>query len=386
MCAAACLTGSWVDAMATPWLAREPYGQMPDGTRIELFTLANPDGVVVRILTFGAIVASLEAPDRDGICRNVVLGHADLAGYVADTAHFGATIGRYANRIAGGRFSLDGVPYQLECNNPPNALHGGLRGFDKVVWSAEASAGTAAVTLRHRSVHGDQGYPGTLDVAMTYALSNDNVLSIDYAATTDRPTIVNLTNHSYFNLAGEGTSDVYGHELEIAADAFTPVDATLIPTGEMRAVSGTPFDFRAPLSIGARLRDADDQLQRGRGYDHNFVLRGTAGTLRAAARLRDPSSGRVLEISTTEPGIQVYSGNFLNGSLVGPSRRCYRQGDGLCLETQHFPDSPNQPNFPSTVLRPGHVFRSTTVWRFCTDVDGHPDRIGDQSSPDPARW
>jgi|EndMetStandDraft_8_1072994.scaffolds.fasta_scaffold00987_10 aldose 1-epimerase len=354
--------------MAIPQLNREPYGETPDGNVVEIFTLANPGGVVVRILTFGAIVASVEAPDRDGGRRNVVLGHPDLAGYVADTAHFGATIGRYANRIASGRFRLDGTEYQLERNNPPNALHGGLRGFDKVVWSAEPRAGVAVVTLRYRSADGDQGYPGTLDVAVTYTLSIDNVLSIDYAATTDRPTIINLTNHSYFNLAGEGTGDIYGHELEIAADAFTPVDATLIPTGERRAVTATPFDFRTPLPIGARLRDADEQLQRGCGYDHNFVLRGPAGTLRAVARLRDPSSGRVLEISTTEPGIQVYSGNFLAGSLVGPSRRCYRQGDGICLETQHFPDSPNQPHFPSTVLRPGQTFRSTTVWRFCTDI------------------
>ena len=353
--------------MAIPPLAREPYGETPDGTSVELFTLVNADGVV-RILTFGAIVASIEVPDRNGVRRNVVLGYADLAGYVADTRHFGATIGRYANRIAAGRFRLDGVEYQLERNNPPNALHGGLRGFDKAVWSAEPSIGAAAVTLRHRSPDGDQGYPGTLDVAVTFTLSNDNVLSIDYAATTDRPTIINVTNHSYFNLVGEGTGDVYAHALEIAADAFTPVDATLISTGERRAVAGTPFDFRTPLSIGARLRDADEQLQRGRGYDHNYVLGGAAGTLRLAARLRDPSSGRVLEVSTTEPGIQVYSGNFLDGSVIGPSRRSYRQGDGLCLETQHFPDLPNRPDFPSTVLRPGEVFHSTTVWRFRTEI------------------
>jgi aldose 1-epimerase len=304
----------------------------------------------------------------------VVLGYADLAGYAADTAHFGATIGRYANRVAGGRFRLDRAEYRLECNNPPNALHGGRRGFDKVVWSAESSANTAAVTLRHRSPDGDQGYPGTFDVAVTYTLSADNVLSIAYMATTDRPTIINMTNHSYFNLAGEGTGDIYGHELEIAANAFTPVDATLIPTGERRAVVGTPFDFRVPRSIGAHLRDADEQLQRRRGYDHNFVLNGAAGTLRPVAQLSDPLSGRILEISTTEPGMQVYSGNFLDGSLVGLSRRCYRQGDGLCLETQHFPDSPNQPNFPSTVLRPGHMFRSTTIWHFRTDSE-HAYRV-----------
>jgi aldose 1-epimerase len=353
--------------MAGPGLTREPYGTTPDGTAVELFTLRNPDGVVVRILTFGALVASIEAPDRNGVRRNVVLGCNDLAGYLADTAYFGATIGRFANRIARGRFTLDGTEYRLACNNAPNALHGGLRGFDKAAWSAEPSASAAAVTLRYRSVDGDQGYPGTLDVAVTYALSADNALSMDTVATTDQPTIVNLTNHSYFNLASEGSGDIYEHELEIAADAFTPVDATLIPTGELRPVAGTPFDFRSPMPIGARLREAEEQLLRGRGYDHNFVLRGAAGTLRPAARLRAPSSGRVLEVLTTQPGIQFYSGNFLDGSLVGPGGRCYRQGDGLCLETQHFPDSPNQPAFPSAVLRPGQVFRSTTVWRVLTD-------------------
>lgn len=352
--------------MAGSGLTREPCATTPDGTAVELFTLRNPD-VAVRILTLGALVAAVEAPDRNGVRRNVVLGCADLAGYVADTAYFGATIGRFANRIAGGRFTLDRAEYRLACNNPPNALHGGLRGFDKAVWSAEPSLDATAVTLRHRSPDGDQGYPGTLDVAVTYALSADNALSMDYVATTDRPTIVNLTNHSYFNLAGEGSGDVYAHELAIAADAFTPVDPTLIPTGEIRPVAGTPFDFRAPVAIGARLREADDQLLRGRGYDHNFVLRGVAGTLRPAARLRHPSSGRVLEVLTTEPGAQFYSGNFLDGSVAGPSRGSYRQGDGLCLETQHFPNSPNQPDFPSTVLRPGQRFRSTTVWRFLAE-------------------
>jgi aldose 1-epimerase len=329
--------------MAAPRLTREPYGKTLAGTPVELFTLRNPEGAVVRILTFGAIVASVEVPGCDGVTANVVLGCADLAGYVADTAYFGATIGRFANRIAGGRFMLDGTEHQLERNHPPNALHGGHRGFSKVVWSAEPSADAAAVTLRHRSPDGDQGYPGTLDVAVTYALSADNTVSIEYVAATHRPTIINLTNHSYFNLAGEGSGDVYAHQLEIAADAFTPVDATLIPTGEVRPVAGTPFDFRSPMPISQRLREA-------------------------AARLHDPASGRVLEVFTTEPGIQFYSGNFLDGSLVGPSGRSYRQGDGVCLETQHFPDSPNHPDFPSTVLRPGHTFRSTTIWRFTTET------------------
>ena len=351
--------------MAGGGLTRAPYGTTPDGSAVEVFTLRSHD-VEVRILTFGALVAAVEVPDRDGVRRNVVLGCANLAGYVADTAYLGATIGRFANRIARGRFILDGMEYRLACNNPPNALHGGVQGFNKAVWQAEPSADAAAVTLRHRSADGDQGYPGTLDVAVTYALS-DNALSIDYAATVDQPTVVNLTNHSYFNLAGEGAGDIHAHELEIAADAFTPIDATLIPTGELRPVAGTPFDFRSPVRIGAHLHDAEEQLMHGRGYDHNFVLRGAPGTLRTAARLRDPSSGRVLDVSTTDPGIQFYSGNFLDGSVVGPSGRIYRQGDGLCLETQHFPDSPNKPDFPSTVLRPGHALRTTTVWRFATE-------------------
>jgi len=287
-----------VTARVGSGLTRASYGTTPDGSPVEVLTLRSPD-VTVRILTYGALVASIEVPDRNGVSRNVVLGCADLAGYVANTAYFGAIIGRFANRIARGRFTLDETEHRLACNDPPNALHGGTRGFDKAVWHAEPLAG-AAVTLRHRSVDGDQGYPGTLDVAVTYALS-DNALSIDYVATTDRPTIINLTNHSYFNLAGEGAGDVYAHELEIAADAFTPVDATFIPTGELRGVAGTPFDFRSPTSIGARLRDADEQLQRGLGYDHNFVLRGPAGTLRPAARLREPSSGRTLEVRTTQP-------------------------------------------------------------------------------------
>lgn len=353
--------------MANTRLRREPYGTMPDGTPVEAFTLSGEGGIAARILTFGALVASLGVPDRNGKTDNVVLGCVDLASYIADAAHFGGTIGRFANRIAAGRFTLDGKNYQLECNNPPNALHGGSRGFEKMVWRAEASTDAAAVTFHLRSPDGDQGYPGTLDVAVRYALTDVNTLSISYVATTDAPTIVNLTNHSYFNLGGEGSGDVYGHELMLAADAFTPVNASLIPTGDVRGVAGTPFDFRAPVAIGARLRAADEQLMRARGYDHNYVLRGQAGTLRLAARLHDEGSGRVLEISTTEPGIQFYSGNFLDGTLMGPGRRSYRQGDGLCLETQHFPDSPNQPDFPSTVLRPGQELRSTTVWRFTVE-------------------
>jgi aldose 1-epimerase len=351
-----------------PTLRHEAYGAMPDGAAVERFTLENPGGISVGIIAYGGIVASIEAPDRKGARRNVVLGCADLAGYLADTAHFGALVGRYANRIAGGRFTLDGTVHQLERNQPPNALHGGPRGFGQVLWRAEPASDAARVTLRHRSPDGDQRFPGTLDVAVTYALGADDTLRIDYAATTDKPTILNLTNHSYFNLAGEGEGDILGHELTLESDAFTAVDATLIPTGERRLVERTPFDFRSPAPIDARIRVGDEQIVRGRGYDHNFVLRGAAGALRLAARLRDPASGRILEVATTEPGIQLYSGNFLDGTRVGPSGRCYRSGDGVCLETQHFPDSPNHPDFPSTVLRPGETFRSTTTWRFLTDA------------------
>jgi aldose 1-epimerase len=343
------------------------YGVLSDGTAVEQFTLTNDRGTRARVISYGAILTSLELADRDGGRANVVLGCASLADYVDDTRHFGAIVGRYANRIAGGRFTLDGAAYQLERNQPPNALHGGSRGFDKAVWRAESARDAARLVLRHVSADGEASYPGTLDVTVAYTLTPDDALRLDYEATTDRPTIVNLTNHSYFNLRGEGAGDVLGHELALMADAFTPVDATLIPTGELRNVAGTPFDFRAPTAIGAQLRDGDEQILRGRGYDHNFVLRGAPGALRPAARLSEPASGRVIEVETTEPGVQLYTGNFLDASSRGTSGRPYRQSDGLCLETQHFPDSPNHPHFPSTVLRPGEVFRSTTIWRFLID-------------------
>jgi aldose 1-epimerase len=344
-------------------IEREPYGTLPDGTPVERFTL-RAGGLVARILTYGGIVASLDAPDREGRLANVVLGCADLAGYLADTWNLGALIGRYANRIAGGRFTLDGAEYRLEQNRPPNTLHGGSRGFAKMVWRAEPASDAARLVLRHVSPDGDQGFPGRLEVSVAYEMTPDGTMRIEYEATTDKPTVLNLTNHSYFNLAGEGEGDVYGHELELAADAFTLVDASLVPTGEIRPVAGTPLDFRAPAPIGARIRQADEQILFGRGYDHNFVLRGTPGELRPAARVRDPASGRILEVSTTEPGVQFYSGNFLDGSRAGTRSRTYRQSGGLCLETQHFPDSVNRPSFPGTVLRPGETFRSTTVWRF----------------------
>jgi aldose 1-epimerase len=347
-------------------IAHAPYGTLPDGTSIEQFTLSNARGTRVSILTYGGIVTALETADRAGRHANIVLARADLDDYRADGASFGAIVGRYANRIAGGRFELDGVPVQLVCNDGPNSLHGGGAGFAKVAWRAVAAdtPSGACVALRHVSPHGAGGFPGTLEVEVRYALTADDALRIDYEAETDRPTVINLTHHGYFNLAGAGTRDVYDHELTILADAFTPVDPALIPTGEIRPVEGTPFDLRSPAPIGARLDAPDEQLRYGRGFDHNYVLRaGAANELRLAARVSEPTSGRVMEVLTTEPGLQLYTGNGLDGA-GGVNGRSYRRGDGLCLETQHFPDSPNHPAFPSTVLRPGQRFRSTTIYRF----------------------
>jgi len=302
----------------------------------------------------------LEAPDRSGQWDNVVLGLDSLDGYLHRSPHFGAVPGRFANRIAGGRFVLDGTEYRLACNNGPNALHGGPTGFGNRIWGIEDSS-DRHVTLSYISVDGEEGYPGTLHAWVTYTLDG-NDLRIDYRAQTDRPTVLNLTNHSYFNLAGEGSGSVLDHLLQVDADAFLPVTATSIPTGEVRPVAGTPFDFRAPMPIGSRIRQADEQILRSLGYDHNWVLRPGPG-LRPTVRLHEPSSGRTLEVLTTEPGVHVYTANYLTGSLSGPSGRSYRQGDAICLETQHYPDSPNQPAFPSTILRPGEEFASTTVFR-----------------------
>jgi aldose 1-epimerase len=349
--------------------ARERMGTTPDGVPVDRITLRNRRGLRVGILSLGGIVAALEAPDREGRSANIVLGLATVAGYLERSPHFGALTGRFANRIAQGRFTLDGQVYELLRNDGPNTLHGGKRGFDKVVWEvAEDGFPENRLRLSYVSPDGEEGFPGTLRVAVDYTLGEASELRIDYEATTDRPTIVNLTNHSYFNLAGEGSGDILGNEVEIAADHFTPVDETMIPTGEIRPVAGTPFDFTRPTALGIRIRDTDEQLLRGRGYDHNFVLRGgTAAEPRLAARIRGARSGRVLEVSTTAPGLQLYTGNMLTGALAGPSGRAYRQGDGVCLETQGFPDAPNHANFPSAVLRPGERYRSTTIWRFSTD-------------------
>jgi aldose 1-epimerase len=349
---------------------RVEFGTLTDGTRIDAIELSNRNGMSARIITLGATLQSLSVPDRNGRAADVVLGYASAAEYLANPQYFGATVGRYANRIAGGRFSLDGKEYLLEKNNGPNHLHGGLRGFDKVVWRIESvEAGSSArVTLIHVSPDGQGGYPGALTTRAIYSLNEKNELSVEYRATTDKPTIVNITNHSYFNLGGEAANtNVMAHRLTLAADAYTPVDATLIPTGERRRVAQTPFDFRQPHAIGERIReDRDEQIRLGHGYDHNFVVNGTPGTLRFAARLEDPASGRVMELLTTAPGVQLYSGNFIDSKVMGKSGRAYRPGDAVCLEPQVFPDSPNQPNFPSARLNPGETYVNAIVFRFAS--------------------
>ncbi len=351
-------------AKEEPKMTREPFGKTAEGAPVDLFTLSNSRGLRVAITNYGGIIVSLFTPDREGRPGDIVLGFDRLEDYLKGHPYFGAIIGRYGNRIAGGRFVLDGVEYKLARNNGENHLHGGLVGFDKKVWRPRdwSDAEGEHLELRYTSPDGEEGYPGNLQVTVTYTLNEQNQLRIDYFASTDKPTVVNLTNHSYFNLAGEG--DILGHVLRINADHFTPVDAGLIPTGELRPVKGTPFDFTEPVAIGARIEQDDEQLRFGRGYDHNFVLRGGGGSLAEAAEVYEPKTGRVLRVFTTEPGMQFYTGNFLDGSLKGKYGRIYARRTGFCLETQHFPDSPNKPQFPSTVLRPGQTYRSTTIFEF----------------------
>ena len=345
-----------------PGVTRAPYGRMPDGRAVEVFTLTNANGIEVRAITYGGIITSVRVPDRHGTFGDIVLGFDALEPYLKGHPFFGAIVGRYGNRIAGGRFALDGRTYKLATNNGPNHLHGGNVGFDKAVWAAEPASDGAGVVLTHTSRDGDEGYPGTLNARVTYTLTDGNELVVDYHASTDKATPVNLTQHSYFNFAG--TPDILSHELTIHADRYTPVDSTLIPTGELAPVEGTPFDFRKPTAIGARIDQPHPQIKYGQGYDHNFVLNGSGQ--RPAARLTDPKSGRTLEVATTEPGLQFYSGNFLDGTLTGKGGQVYTRRSGLCLETQHFPDSPNKPNFPSTIVRPGKDYSSRTVFTFGT--------------------
>jgi aldose 1-epimerase len=347
-------------------IERRPWGTNAEGREVELIALAREGAPAVTIASHGASIVSIVMPDRAGKTADVVLGYGDLAGYLGDTAFLGAVVGRYANRIARGEFTLDGKRYPLARNNGPNHLHGGPQGFHRRRWGPRVVSGPEgdALELTYVSADGEEGYPGTLSATVTYTLTADGGLRLDYAATTDTPTVVNLTNHAYFNLAGEGLGDVLGHVMQIEADAFTPVDETQIPTGEVRSVEGTPLDFRTSTPVGQRVDAAHPQLQAGGGYDNNFVVRGEPGELRLAARVHEPASGRVLEVLTTQPGLQFYSGNFLDGTIVGKSGRPYGRRSGLCLETQHFPDSPNQPAFPSAVLRPGERYRQTTVYRF----------------------
>ncbi|MFF5531450.1 aldose epimerase family protein [Streptomyces cinerochromogenes] len=345
---------------------KEVFGTLADGTKVYRWSLEN-GGTRLKVLSYGGIVQSLEIPDRHGRYANVSLGYDNLAAYVAGTTFFGATIGRYGNRIAGSRFTLDGKQYQLSVNDGVNSLHGGAKGFNTKVWDIEpfTSGSDVGLHLYYTSVDGEMGYPGTLKTKVTFTLNRHGDWRIDYEATTDRPTVVNLTNHTYYNLAGEGSGSIYDHELWLAARRYTPTDPGLIPTGEQARVAGTPFDFSRPKPVGRDIRTGHPQLVTAKGYDHNFVLdKGVTARPEHMATLRDPGSGRTLKIFTDQPGVQFYSGNFLDGTLVGPSGRTYRQGDGLCLETQHFPDSPNHASFPSTVLRPGQTYRTSTIHRF----------------------
>jgi aldose 1-epimerase len=366
----------WIALFATPIafiaqassldrLTQTEFGKTSVGVGVDLYTLRNRHGMEARIATYGGIVTSLTAADRAGHYEDVVLGYDTFAGYLKDSPYFGGLIGRYGNRIAQGRFVLDGVTHTLRANNGPNSLHGGTRGFDKVVWkvtSARVTPKGPQLRLTYLSRDGEEGYPGNLAVTAVYTLTEDDGLDLQYSATTDKDTVVNLTQHSYFNLRGRG--DILEHQVQINADRFTPVDSTLIPTGELRSVEETPFDFRKPIAIGARIGKADEQLRLAKGYDHNWVLNALSGKLSVDATVYEPESGRVLEVSSTQPGLQFYTGNFLDGSIRGKGGAIYAFRNGFCMEPQHFPDSPNEPAFPSTVLKPGETYHSEILYRF----------------------
>jgi aldose 1-epimerase len=344
------------------------YGALPDGRIAELYTLTNANGLKATLTDYGAILVSMEVPDRDGKLADVTLGYDTLEGWLSNTSYFGSTVGRYGNRIAKGKFTLDGTTYTLAANNGENHLHGGIKGFDKVLWDAKSlkRPGAVGVEFTRTSPDGEEGYPGELTATVTYLLTDENELRIEFKATTDKPTIVNLVHHSYWNLTGDPNKTILDHELMLAADHFLPVDEGLIPTGELRPVKGTPFDFTQPTKIGARVSADDEQLKRGNGYDHCWVLREQTGKVALAAMLYDPSTGRAMDVLTDQPGIQFYGGNFLDGSVTGKGGIKYQFRTALCLETQHYPDSPNKPDFPSVVLRPGETYRHTMIQRFYT--------------------
>jgi aldose 1-epimerase len=356
-------------ASQQPSITSKPFGMTTDGKEVMLYTLKNTKGATATVSNYGGTVVSLTMPDRNGQFGDVVLGFKKLADYEKKSPYFGCLVGRYGNRIAKGTFSLDGKTYHLAINNPPNSLHGGLRGFDKVIWGAtpmETKEGPA-LKLTYTSCDGEEGYPGTLSVTATYTLTDRNELRVVFTATTDQKTVVNLTHHSYFNLAGEGNGDILGHVVTLKANRFTPVDKNLIPNGKLEPVKGTPFDFRKPTAIGERISQPDQQLQFGGGYDHNWIADKLPGHLGVVAKVEEPKSGRVMEVLSTEPGVQFYTGNFLDGTLVGKSGKPYAFRNGFCLEPQHYPDSPNHPEFPSVVLKPGQTYKNTIIYRFSTD-------------------
>lgn len=348
-------------------LTSQPFGTMADGKAVTLYTLRNSKGTEMSVMNYGGIIVSLKVADKNGKLDDVVLGYDSLSSYIKSSPYFGALIGRYGNRIAKGKFTLDGTQYTLPVNNGENSLHGGTTGFDKVYWNIEVPADSSSLNLSYTSADGEMGYPGKLDVKVTYTLTDNNEVKIDYNATTDKKTVVNLTQHSYFNLTGNPAQDILGHQLMIAADRFLPVDKTLIPTGELKPVAKTPFDFTTATAIGARIGEKDDQLVAGLGYDHCWVLNnGQDKSLKKVAELYEPTSGRLMTVLTTEPGLQFYSGNFLDGTLTGKGGIVYKHRTGLCLETQHYPDSPNKPTFPSVTLSPGEVYQTSTVYAFST--------------------
>lgn len=355
-----------MDSTAVKAIEKAPFGKLPDGSIADVYTLANANGMEVKITNYGGTVLSLTAPDKNGTFANVTLACDSLSGYLKGVPYFGALIGRYGNRIAKGKFSLDGKTYTLPINNTPNSLHGGNKGFDKVLWTATPIDGAEpALKLSYTAADGEEGYPGKLDVTVVYTLLNDNSLKIDYQASTDKATVINLTNHTYFNLTGDVNNDILGHELSLAADRFLPVDATLIPTGELKPVKGTVFDFSTATKIGQRINDSTDiQIKYGLGYDHCWVLADSSKNLKTVATVHEPGSGRVMEVLSTEPAVQFYTGNFLDGTIVGNGGKIIKHRTGFCLETQHYPDSPNQASFPSTILRPGQSYQSTTIYKF----------------------